>query len=54
MGIVGSDNKKWMPFTGNITVHIGKIIPYNEELMVQHWVKAIEELTGFKYLGERL
>lgn len=51
VGIVGTQESKMIPFTGQIIVRIGKIIPYNDdlELMVEQWIKAIENLTGFKY-----
>ena len=52
VGITGTDEVKRLPFTGKIVVKIGKVIPYSDDvdLMVREWVKAIEELTGFKYV----
>ena len=54
VGITGTDEVKYWPFTGNIVVRIGKIIPYDGDVddMIQQWIKQIEELTGFKYIGE--
>lgn len=52
IGIVGSDNKSWLPFKGNITVKIGKAIPCTNDVdeLMQNWINAIQELTGFEYL----
>lgn len=50
VGIVGSQESRFIPFSGKITVKIGELIPYsdNVEDMVDKWTKAIQELTGFK------
>ena len=50
IGITGTQEAKYMPFSGKITVKIGKVIPYsdNVEDMVEKWISAIQELTGFK------
>lgn len=50
IGITGTEEAKYMPFSGKITVKIGKVIPYsdNVEEMVDKWIMAIQELTGFK------
>jgi len=50
IGITGTQEAKYMPFSGKITVRIGKVIPYsdNVEDMVEKWINAIQELTGFK------
>lgn len=55
VGIVGTNAAKWIPFSGKITVKIGKPIPYTEdpEVIIQKWIEAVEELTGFSY-QERL
>ncbi len=52
VGIVGAHEAKHLPFSGKIIVKFGKLIPYSENVdeMVNQWVAAIEELTGFKYL----
>ncbi len=54
VGITGTDEVKYWPFTGNIVVRIGKLIPYDGDVdeMIQQWIKQIEELTGFKYIGD--
>ena len=54
VGITGTDETKYLPFTGRIVVRIGKLIPYDGDVdnMIEQWVKQIEELTGFKYIGE--
>ncbi len=53
VGILGTNEKKKLPFSGKIIVRIGEFIPFNENLdeMVQSWIVAIEKLTGFKYEG---
>lgn len=54
VGIQGTDEAKFLPFSGKIIVNIGKPIPYNnnpEETMKQ-WIKSIQELTGFKYVPD--
>ncbi len=50
IGIVGTHVAKRIPFTGKITVKIGELIPYSDNVdeMMQAWTKAIEQLTGFK------
>ena len=52
VGIVGTDEVKRFPFTGKIIVRIGEVIPYSNDVedMVDKWGKAIEGLTGFKYI----
>ncbi len=52
IGIVGSENMTWLPFKGNITVKVGELIPYDEDLdvVMEKWARAIQELTGFKYI----
>ena len=52
VGIIGAHEKRKLPFSGKIVVKIGELIPYSEnvEEMVEKWAKAVEELTGFKYL----
>ena len=52
VGIVGTNEVKRLPFSGQITVKIGKPIPYsdNPDLIIAEWIKSIEELTGFKHV----
>lgn len=51
IGIVGTQEKKKIPFTGKIVVNIGELIPYSDDIdgMVQSWIASVEKLTGFKY-----
>ena len=53
IGIVGTDKKAKIPFTGKIVVRIGKLIPYSDDVqgMVDAWGKSIQELTGFEYIS---
>ena len=52
VGIIGTQEAKHIPFTGKVIVKIGKPIPYddNPDVVVQKWIDAIQELTGFKYI----
>ncbi|MDR1327517.1 MAG: 1-acyl-sn-glycerol-3-phosphate acyltransferase [Heliobacteriaceae bacterium] len=52
IGILGTNEIKHLPFSGKITVKIGEVIPYSDDVeeMVAKWVEAIQELTGFKYV----
>ena len=54
VGIIGSNEAKWIPFSGKIVINIGKIIPYNKDLesVKNKWIEQIQELTGFKYIDE--
>ena len=56
MGIIGTETPKRIPFSGKIIVRIGKLIPYSEnpDEMVELWGKAIEDLTGFKYISDKV
>lgn len=51
IGIVGTQEAKYLPFSGKIIIKIGEIIPYsdNVEEMVSQWIDSIQSLTGFKY-----
>ena len=53
VGIIGTNEVKRIPFTGKIIVNIGEIIPYTDNLdeMMDNWGKAVEKLTGFKYIS---
>lgn len=52
VGITGSNEAKWVPFSGKIIINIGKIIPYNKDTQIvkEQWIEQIQELTGFKYV----
>lgn len=54
IGITGTQEVKRVPFTGKIIVRIGEVIPYSDDVMgmVEQWEKAIEKLTGFKYVED--
>jgi len=54
VGIVGSNEAKWKPFSGKIIINIGKIIPYDKDLesVKQKWIEQIQKLTGFKYIED--
>lgn len=54
VAIIGSDEKpKWF-FSNNLTVKIGKLIPYSDDIndMMQQWCNAISEMTGKQYVLE--
>lgn len=52
VGIIGSNEAKWLPFSGKIIINVGKIIPYEKDLesVKNKWIEQIQELTGFKYI----
>ena len=52
VGIVGTNEFKFLPFSGQIVVKIGKPISYEGDTdeIVKKWIMAIEDLTGFKYV----
>jgi len=54
IGIIGTDNRRNIPFTGKIIVRIGKVIKLtdNPDEMFDQWITAVQELTGFKYVPE--
>ena len=56
IGITGTQEVKRIPFTGKIIVRIGKVIPYSDDVMgmVQQWENSIENLTGFKYVEDKV
>ena len=56
VGITGSEEAKHLPFSGKIVVKIGKPIPYdkNPDVVMNKWIEQIQELTGFKYIGNEL
>lgn len=53
VGIVGTNAKKYLPFSGKIIVKVGELIPYDDNLnkMIDMWIESIQNLTGFKYAG---
>ncbi len=56
IGIIGTQEVKRWPFTGKIIVNIGKVIPCsdNTEEMVSSWIESIQNLTGFKYITDKV
>lgn len=54
VGIVGTQEAKHLPFSGKVIVKIGKPIPYddNPDVVVEKWIDAIQQLTGFKYVSK--
>ena len=52
VGIVGTNEFKFLPFSGQIVVKIGRSISYEGDAdeIVKKWIMAIEDLTGFKYV----
>ena len=54
VGITGTNEAKWKPFSGKIIINIGKIIPYDKDLdsVKNKWIEQIQELTGFKYIED--
>jgi 1-acyl-sn-glycerol-3-phosphate acyltransferase len=54
VGIIGTQEVRRIPFSGQVIVKIGEIIPYSDDVddMVAKWASAIEGLTGFKYVQE--
>lgn len=55
VGITGTEQATHIPFSGHITVKIGKPIPYEKdpEIVVNKWKQQIQELTGFKCVEEK-
>lgn len=51
-GIIGTNEVHHLPFTGKITVNIGEVIPYSDNVdeMVEKWGNSISKLTGFEYI----
>ena len=56
VGITGTEQATHIPFSGHVTVKIGKPIPYdkNPDAVVQKWKEQIQELTGFNCIEEEL
>ena len=54
VGIIGSDKKPQWPFCSKLTVKIGKLIPYSDDIedMMTKWCESISELTGKEYVLE--
>ena len=54
VAIIGSDEKPVFPSKTNLTVKIGKLIPYSDDIddMMNRWCNIISELTGKQYVLE--
>lgn len=54
VGIIGTQDAKYIPFSGKIIVNIGKPIPYSNDVedVKNKWIESIQQLTGFKYVEE--
>lgn len=54
VAIIGSDEKPKWPFSSKLTVKIGKLIPYSDDIddMMRSWCCVISELTGKEYVME--
>ena len=52
VGIIGTQEARYMPFSGKVIIRIGELIPYSDNVdeMVEKWTAAIQELTGFEYI----
>jgi 1-acyl-sn-glycerol-3-phosphate acyltransferase len=52
VAILGSDSKPKFPFSNELTVKVGKLIPYSEDIedMMKQWCSVISELTGKEYV----
>lgn len=50
IGITGTEEARHRPFSGKVRVKIGELIPYSDNVdeMVEKWIAAIQELTGFR------
>ena len=51
VALIGSDKKIRFPFSEKLTVKVGKIIPYSDNVdeMMKQWCSSISELTGKQY-----
>ena len=54
VAIIGTDQKPRWPFSPKLTVKIGKVIPYSDNIdeMMRQWCNVISELTGKEYVLE--
>lgn len=52
VGIVGSDSKPQWPFGNKLTVKVGELIPYSEDIddMMHKWCASLSEMTGKEYV----
>ncbi len=54
VAIIGTDQKPKWPFSPKLTVKIGKVIPYSDNIdeMMRQWCDAISNMTGKEYVLE--
>ena len=54
VAIIGTDQKPKWPFSPKLTVKIGKIIPYSDNIddMIKQWCDSISQMTGKEYVLE--
>ena len=54
VAIIGTDQKPKWPFSPKLTVKIGKVIPYSDNIddMMRQWCNAISSMTGKEYVLE--
>ena len=54
VGIIGSDSKPRIFASPKLTVKIGKMIPYSDNIedMMRQWCESVSELTGKQYVLE--
>ena len=54
VAIIGTDQKPKWPFSPKLTVKIGKIIPYSDNIddMMKQWCDSISQMTGKEYVLE--
>lgn len=54
VGIVGTDQEPNWPSRPQITVKVGKLIPYSDDIedMMRQWCTVISEMTGKEYILE--
>ncbi len=54
VAIIGTDQKPKWPFSPKLTVKIGKVIPYSDNIddMMRQWCDAISSMTGKEYVLE--
>ena len=54
VAIIGTDKKPQWPFSPKLTVKIGKVIPYSDDIddMMQQWCTSISTMTGKEYVLE--
>ncbi len=54
VAIIGTDQKPKWPFSPKLTVKIGKIIPYSDNIddMMHQWCDSISNMTGKEYVLE--